>query len=449
MIKLLLAAFAILSFALNGADLKSFPFYKDASAKKTNSRAVSSIKLDSGIYSKTLNLSSDLRIIDAANQEIPFALRRVFVKNTYKYQGISASNIESLNNNNNTVVITVKQNKKPIAIDSISLDTPSMNFEKSVSIEGCNDNKSWNMIAENQSIFDYSSIIPLQKTEIKIPRSNYEYFRVSIHNFSEEKTSPIYKLVKEKQSGINLKEITSVIKRKIHLKIDAVNLISLSKSKTNLGLQKQNYPIKISTTITKKKKTIIELNSDLEPLTQLSLSSSSTNFSRQLSLQASNDKKKWRMISNHNWSKSNIFNKSTNNNKINFSELRYKYYKIIIKNGDNPVLQDLKVSASGNIYRMVMLGKQALELKLYYGGSVLHPQYEIGKILPAIMDFKEINYQLSQAKANPLFDNSAPVKPVSYKWLFIMCIILISIILIIILYKNLGKLDSVEESETQ
>ena len=445
MIKFLIIVLSVFSLALNGASLKSFRYYKEAGAENTDQQTISAITLDGEVYSKTLKLSSDLRVIDEDNHEIPFALRHVFLKNTYKFQGFSPSAVESLKKLDNTIVITVKQKKKILAIDFISINTSSRNFEKSVSVSASNDNKSWRNIINNQAIFDYSSIIPLRKIKIKIPNSNYKFFRITIHNFSEEKISPIHKLVKEKQSGISLKEITSLIKRKTHLKINAVNLISLSKSKTNSSLKKQKYPIIISSINTKKKKTIIELKSASEPLSELTMSSSSTNFSRQLSLQASNDNKKWFTIARKNWSKSNIFKKSSNTNKITFLERRYKFYKIIIQNGDNPVLKELTVSANGNIYRLVMLGKQALKLKLYYGNSAPYPQYEIARLLPAMMDFDETKYQLSGEKLNPLFDNSLPKQAVSYKWLFVLTIILISIILIFILYKNLGKLNELEE----
>jgi len=62
------------------------------------------------------------------------------------------------------------------------------------------------------------------------------------------------------------------------------------------------------------------------------------------------------------------------------------------------------------------------------------------------MDFNEINYKLSKEKVNPLFD-SHPPKQVSYKWLFTVIIVLISIILVFILYKNLGKLNTIEDSD--
>jgi len=446
MIKFLFIALAILSLSVKGTDLKYFQYYKDANAKTTSPRAISAITLDNEVYSKTLNLYSDLRIIGENDQEIPFALRQVFLKNTYKYQSVFPSSIESLKKFNNTVVITVKQKKNIRAIDSISLKTPSKNFEKSVSIAVSNDNKLWNIIVANKAIFDYSSIIALRKVTIEIPRSKYKYFRITINNFSEEKTSPIHRLVKEKQSGISLKEITSVIKRKTHLKIDAVNLISISKSKTNASMQKQNYPIIISNIITKNKKTIIELHGASVPLTEMRLSSSSTNFSRKFSLQGTNENRKWHLIANRNWTKSNIFNKSADSGIITFSEARHKSYRITIQNGDNPPLKELKVSARGNIYRLVMLGKQALQLKLYYGAYIPPPQYEIDKLLPSVMDFDEINYKLSNEKRNPLFCLYRQ-KPNSYKWLFTVSIVVISLILVFILYKNFGKLNIIEDSD--
>ena len=447
MIKCLVIAFSILSIFANGMELKYFKYYKTASALTSNPKAISTITLDSEIYNKTLSLSSDLRVTDENNREIPFALKQVFLKNIHESQHASSSTIESLKKIRNTVVITVKQKNTIMPIDAILIKTPAKNFEKSVSIAGGNDNKSWKEIVSKKNIFDYSSIIALRKTTIKIPRSNYKYFRVSIHNFSEEKISPIYKLVKEKQSGIDLKEIKTFIKRETRLKIGTISLIRLSKFKTNLGTAKRNYPVKISNITTKEKKTNIELNSSSEPLSELSISSSSTNFSRELVLKGSNDKKSWRVITRKNWKKSNIFNEHPESNKISFSEQRYKFYRITIQNGDNPPLKNIKISARGNIYRIIMLGKQNLNLKLYYGGRATYPQYEIAGLLPAIMDFKEINYKLSTEKINPLFDNSPHPEQISYKWLFIVIIVLISIILILILYKNLGKLNSIEGTE--
>ena len=448
MIRFFIISISIFSFTLNGTDLKLFPFYKEAKSQRTNQKAVSVITLDSEIYRGTSKLNSGLRITGENNQEIPFALRRVFIKEAYSSQNISSSNIENLQKIDNTLVLTVKQEKNILAIDCIKLKTPTKDFEKSVSIAVSNDNKSWNIIVANKAIFDYSGIVSLRKTEIQIPNSKYKYFRITINNFNEEETSPIRRLVKEKQSGISLKEISSVLKRKKHLKIDSVSLISLSKHKSNLRLKQQDYPIKISSISTKKKKTIVELSSDSEPLTELCISSLSTNFSRQLSLQGSTDRKNWNVIAVKNWTKSNILNKSVDNNKITFPEQRYKFYRITIQNGDNPILKGIKVSARGNIYRIIMLGKQALELKLYYGGSATAPQYEIADILPAVMDFEEIDYELSGEKLNPIFD-SAHSKQINYKWLFIVIIVFISIILIVILYKNLGKLNTIEDSETE
>lgn len=254
MIRFFIISISIFSFTLNGTDLKLFPFYKEAKSQRTNQKAVSVITLDSEIYRGTSKLNSGLRITGENNQEIPFALRRVFIKEAYSSQNISSSNIENLQKIDNTLVLTVKQEKNILAIDCIKLKTPTKDFEKSVSIAVSNNNKSWNIIVANKAIFDYSGIVSLRKTEIQIPNSKYKYFRITINNFNEEETSPIRRLVKEKQSGISLKEISSVLKRKKHLKIDSVSLISLSKHKSNLRLKKHDYPIKISSISTKKKK---------------------------------------------------------------------------------------------------------------------------------------------------------------------------------------------------
>lgn len=139
------------------------------------------------------------------------------------------------------------------------------------------------------------------------------------------------------------------------------------------------------------------------------------------------------------------FQQKSNGGSISFSESRHKFYRITIQNGDNPELKDIKVYALGNIYRAIMLGKQELKLRLYYGGSASYPQYEISRILPEALDFDEINYILSEQKTNPLFDGSAFVPETDYKWLFTVIIILISVILIFVLYKNLGKLNTLED----
>lgn len=443
--RLSLIVFLTAAGSLGAANLNIFPFYKDAVAGGNTSRALGSIILDSEIYQRTNVLSSDLRLESEDGKQIPFVLRAVYRHGTHQRHESYRSIIENLKKDGNTLVLIVRSPEGAKKVDAVSINSPSKDFEKQLSVEGSNDKKSWVSLAAKQLIFDCSSIIALKNLTVKIPSSQYRYWRISIDNFTEEQNSPVSMLITEKQPGSAGKETIARLRRKEALQIDSVVLENTSQLLVNSELEKQSYAIKVKSIAADGKKTVLSLESHREPLTEFRIFSSSENFSRNIMLYSSNDAKSWARLAETDWSRSSVLNKSSDHGKITFAESRKRFYRIIINNGDNDKLKDLEIKARGNIYELLMLGNLPQKLKVFYGAAAPRPDYELARLLPDVVTLVRQQYRLSGELPNENFVK-APAK-INYRWLFSAVILIMAALLVFILYKNLGHLNHLEKSE--
>ena len=446
----ILAILSIMFSAGAGELFTIFKYYKKAeSNQSSDSNTVSSITLDSDIYRETpvfpfCRLRNNFLIRDEKGKKIPYALRRLQIT---KKQIIKISfpvKIEEYHDKGAFSSFVLKQDDTPQLIDSIFINTPDKNFEKEVSVSFSNDGKKYTpMPGKKPLIYDYSKAVALRKTTIKLIKPvNYKYITLELRNLKQETASPVRMLVTEERNGITSKKISSIIKKTGKLKIESCRLFKHSEKRFNDSNMKRKYPFKIIESEEKEKYTSIYVSSNCEPLTEIQFTTSSTNFSRRVKIYGSMDKIGLYPVTSFTWKKSKVFKQnSINNGNVHFAESLYKYYCIIIKNGDNPPLQNIKVSAQGNIYRLIMLGKQSKHLNVYYGTTFL-PDYEISKLLPKSFECNEIKYTLSKQMTNPNF--ISPEKPGEYKWIYTLVIVLTAVILGFILYKNIGKLNSIE-----
>ena len=433
--RLIIFAAVLTFFYAKAADLSKFPYYREAvTDKDLNPKTISAITLDSEFYSKTEDLRTDFRIICTDQYEIPFALRRVCKDKKKKKKITYNALILETKKIKGGVEIILKQMDNALAVDAIKLLFSAKNFEKLVDVEGSNDSKKWTSLVKEKAIYDYSGVIALRETKIKFPGARYIYFRVKILDFPEDKASPLSSLVKDSPNGLEKKIIAKLIKRDQPLKLDGAIFTDIFRAAENTLFKKRAYPLKAYSKLDEDNITNFYVRSKMEPLTQMTFSSASSGFTRNINISGSNDQKYWCLITSFVWTKSNEFAKDSQGGKlIRFPETRYSHYRISIENGKETPLKKLRVTAAGNVYRLVMLGEHSRNLKVYYGADVLPPNYEISRILPDIIEMPEVEYKLSERIPNPLLE--MPQKAMGYKWLYPVLIIAASIFGIYIIRK--------------
>jgi hypothetical protein len=431
----------------NATDNSIFEYRKVASRTITTPADISVIQFDEQFFAKTDNLYRDLRITASDGIEIPFVTKQLtFSKNITDWRQRSCK-IIALKKTDNTVTLEVEQlvklNNPVAAISMLKIITSNRNFEKNITIEGSNDRKKWQIIAQNQPFFDYSSIVNLDRNKILFPATKCKYFKVVINNYREESESPLYQITREKRQGKDYSTVKKMLNRNEGIKISAIELYKKRVRMVNEKPAKKDYAITITSIEQREKVTEINIATQRQPLTGFKLTSSSKNFSRRITIAYQTDKGKWRNFTSGIFEQITVKGFQSNQLTIRFPESRHTTYKITIDNLDNKPLAELGVTATGNIYQALMLGAPQEKIYLLYGGQVTMPHYDINAALSRIADPVQTIYKLSPEEPNP--DYQAGPRKINYKLIFICLISLTALILAVILVKNFGKLDAMTE----
>jgi Protein of unknown function (DUF3999) len=444
-IMLLSSLLLFVTVICNAADNNIFKYRKTATnaVSTSNNADIAVIQFGAQFFDRTINVYHDLRISSPDGLDIPFTVKQfTVVKNITNWRRCPGK-IIALKKKNNSIILEVKQtikhNQPPAAISRLKIITPNRNFEKNITIEGSNDRKQWQSIATKQPFFDYSRMVNLRNNTISFPVAQYRFFKIIINNYREDSESPLYQLTHEKRQGQDYSTVKKMLNRSEGIKITAIELGKKLIRTVSEKSAKKAYEIKVASIEQHDKVTEIIITTQRQPLTGFKLASGSKNFSRRVAIAYQSEKSKWYNFTTGVFEQIAVKGFQSNQTTITFPESRYATYKITINNLDNKPLTDLNITANGNIYRALMLGKPLGKVYLLYGEQAKMPHYDINTALSRITTPTIAEYKLSAEELNP--DYQPGSEKTDYKLIFICLISLTALILAVILFKNFGKLN--------
>jgi hypothetical protein len=306
--------------------------------------------------------------------------------------------------------------------------------------------KKWKTMAEDQSIFDYSEVVPLSNTTLKFSGSDFRYYNVSIANFEENIKSPSSELITEKRQGGDFSRIEKIAINSESLKIDEIGFLTKNEKETDVKNKTREYPVSELSSGDDNGETEKLISTNREPLTMFSLETEANNFSRSVSVDGSDDRKDWlNLTSGRKITKIDISGYRETDLDIPIPESRFKYYRIRVSNGDAPPVGFSAIHASGNIYCLELINpKTSGGLSVYYGGTDIPlPSYDIREILGKLKAPSYSEIELGAQKENSKYRLAGKNHPFfNSKTFFIAIIILMVAILGWILHKGFRKIDT-------
>ena len=282
-------------------------------------------------------------------------------------------------------------------------------------------------------------MVNLRNNTITFPASTYRFFKVIINNYREEQESPLYQLTHEKRQGKGYSTVKKILNRREGIRIVKLELEQKLIRAVNEKMAKKTYEIKVESIEQHNKVTEIIITTQRQPLTSFKLTSSSKNFSRRITVAYQGEKKRWYNLTTGVFEQIVVKGFKSTQATIDFHESRYVTYKITIDNLDNRPLENIVITANGNIYRALMLGRPLEEVELFYDGLAAEPNYDINTTLSKITKPLYASYKLSAEKVNVNYQLRQG--KINYKLIFICLISLTALILGFILFKNFGKLN--------
>lgn len=441
----LLFVVGLIEYANAGEAINSLQYFREIKVEGKVDK-IAGVPLDKEIY-QHIDGFSDIRITDAVGNEIPFRIMQEFTRREKKQRSSCSSRVVSLRKlDDNRIELIIQNTDKKLTPKYLTFQTLNRNFDKQVSVANGTSKNKFGKALTGQAIFDYSAIIDLSNLTVNLPAGKGKYYKVIIANFSETKQSRRMEVIDEKRGGKDFSEI----KKKILTNYDFQIKDILLEAEKTVFLKKAEVIREVEVTVLahaeKDKKTELVLDVFQQPIVTLEFNTSSNNFSRYVKISGSDDRKKWWSLGDGTITKIDLGNLKKQEIKIQVSEARNRYLKIEVRNGDGPVLQDLKVVACEKIYNAEFLYPEGQSgLKLYFGGDVPAPQYDIDEILNRIANPQITILHLGPIQDNPAFSGEVETSILESKILLYVIIGVMVLVLVGALASGLKKIEEVEE----
>jgi hypothetical protein len=446
-----------LSLTVRAADGKpALQFSKELDRGAATGEEILAVLLDSDIYAATRDGYPDLRILDDRGAMVPYLLEPVAQRRTSQVRQPCASKVVSLHvDEGKGLEIIVELYEKAPDTTGATIRTPLADYERRVRVYGSRTDGGWDPLVSDGAIFDYSRFMDVRNRDVVLPANDYRRFKLVVEHELDDRESPLRELIRGRNEGKKDEqvEITQILRRPF--RIDGVDLWRTvetdheSKMETfpypTAGLQVEPDP--------KQKVSRVEIKSRREPLTRLSLSTSSRNFSRPATVLIPvhvGRRTDWVEVGSATLSLVQFRAFRRAELRIEFPEQRQGRYQLVIENADNPALEITGVEGEGTVYRMVFLGTEGRTYRVEYGSETAEPpQYDTAAVLGSLQKgFQPVTVKLGPQVANPGYKTvRGPLAILNSKVFLALAIVLMVVVLAWALFRAGQRIKDLPQQE--
>lgn len=403
----LLSFLATPFLSLADFDIKKWRYEKEIKIEGVTYLTYVLFSFDEEVFANAKPNLADIRVITQDLEETPFKLlveKEYYVREFHPIKILNQSFIPG-----EYQFFIADLQEAGILHNQIKILTTSLNFRREVIIEGSNDQENWFVLNDKGHIYDYSPPkfeFKQQDTTINYPECTYRYLKITIITKGEE---PL------EITGAEVYRQVTVAARKINYPTNIINQ----------GIDEEH---RISFVV-------VDLGTSGLPSNSLRITTTDTNFSREVALEGSNDNQNWQVVKYRDV----IFSFSTpkfTGSKLNvdYPESNFRYLKLTIFNKDDKPINITGAAVSGILRKVLFKYDPSKSYKLYYGNpAARYPQYDIEALFP-YLEIKDLpQFSLGPQINNPLFEEISPPPPPfteRYAWLLIVVLTIIVLILL-------------------
>lgn len=365
-----------------------------------DNKTIASVSLDERVYSNTTQQLSDLRIVDDRGIELPFLLHNVVSTTKKTVPGVELVRnpiVKPTEDNGLVIEFEIEPSKFTKPIHGFRLSTKMVNFEHLVSLDRKElESDEWKEIVSDVLLYDYSQFMDVRNTEVLIPKDRVfpvgGRFRMRISQVVQTQQSRWQSIKRTLQEG---KETSREEVYELNRQPLRIEGITFSQDfEVVASSQPQLRDISITnvqvTNDLESKCTWIDFDSNRDPLSEVTLDTSDSNFSRpsrllSRALEPAKDKSEWHPLATMILTKIDIADVNLTRLTLSCSEHRAERYRFVIENGDNPPLEDVRLSARGPKQELVFVASAGRSYSLTYGvAERVRPTYDTLAIQTAL-----------------------------------------------------------------
>ncbi len=419
-----------------------FKYWRSIERAAGKEDEIVAIRLNSDIYAATRPGYPDIRVLDEADAEVPYVIERDVEVRQEKVTLPFPTEVVALKPNGNSIEVHIRLDEKAHDAKYFWIDTPLINYERKVRVDGSEDGKKWTPLSKDLIIFDYTQFMDVSSRTINLPENNNREFKVTIEDVTEEKESPFKELTQTFKDAKETQRIERTVIERRPFRIDRITAWGMGKTSESVTtIHTSNYKIVAfeAKEDAAKKQTIIDVRTRREPITHFVLETPNRNFSRRVAVEvplpahAEQDKKNkhkktdhspgWREIGGATIQKFNIRGQKHEQLTISVAQRHEEQFRIVVQNDDNPPLQISDVKTWGDGQRLIFLAQPAKTYRVLYGSeSVPAPKYEAATVLATLRkDNAPVLAGLGKQKDNTEFggEPASKARSIFNNWIFL------------------------------
>ena len=380
---LLAVASAVVASQASAEDARSQQFRRQvvlqaAAADEMADDRLVRVTLDADLYDATEPSLANLRVEHERGASVPFLVQEArgsetrTVRSTWQPKS-TAAQPETVDGSDR-LLVTLTLDEKAAVPTGLRIVTPLKNFEQTVLVESSADGEAWVPCGEAGLIFDYSQFIDIRNDELRLPATEHRFFRLTITEPTLEQESQLLEISRRLQGDREASRDERTRVERVPFRIDRVEFwAEAAESIASTPLTQVYSPQEVAEhEEDQTQQTVVEISMRREPLTSLTLVTSSRNFSRRVEVQASDDASEgsWKKLAETTLASINFQGFQRESLKVAFPETRSRQYRLVIDNRDGTPLEVTGVLAEGRVHTVVFLAEPQQRYSLVYGDDV-------------------------------------------------------------------------------
>jgi hypothetical protein len=350
--------------------------------KSPSTPTLAALQLDTEIWSHTRVGVPDMRLLDDANRQVPFLVNTLEQPSQQLVRRTWNAEISQLTPRpDGGLGILVKLPDSDPLPAGLQLITPLTNFELRLRIHA-GENTDAPVLVEDALLYDYAQFMNARRTEVPLPGNTSRTFYIVADQTVRNSESRLQELTRTFSKGEEIQRTETVLEERRPLRIDQLQFWTeipdpVSYEQVLQAWQTKSLRIEEDP---KNRQTLVYFSADSRPLTQVTLNTTSRNFSRMVHAECLQGgvPEHWQTYASNELRLLDISGVRESLLTLLIPMQRRLQWRLRIENGDSPPLAITSLELAGPISEIVWLAEPGRTYRLLYDDEYAStPQHDV------------------------------------------------------------------------